>query len=212
MIINEKRLRLSLLSQWKLFSFYITPCQLWSNVIASRILPVYIVWDDLLSAKISYTIMISLHLFLTALLISGYCDALTCNQTGELIRQTFENLFFILYFNRLALPTLYRGLWFDGGPITYNDVLITYPSNCTQPNILNRFSACDYSVVLGDGAIIPSPPDLNSASYFTHFIAWNRDSLNSFIDFDLTTATGWDYCYRTQFLEQSCQWNKFART
>ncbi len=66
--------------------------------------------------------------------------------------------------------------------------LITYPSNCTH-NILNRLSACDYSVVLGDGAIIPSPPDLNSASYFRHFIAWNRDSLNSFIDFDLTTAT-----------------------
>ena len=70
--------------------------------------------------------------------------------------------------------------------------LITYPSNCTH-NILNRLSACDYSVVLGDGAIIPSPPDLNSASYFTHFIAWNRYSLNSFIDFDLTTATGWDF-------------------
>ena len=72
-------------------------------------------------------------------------------------------------------------------PITYNDVLITYPSNCTQ-NLLTG-TVCDYSVVLGDGAIIPSPPDLNSASYFRHFIAWNRDSLYSFIDFDLTTAT-----------------------
>ncbi|XP_064396406.1 uncharacterized protein LOC135343327 [Halichondria panicea] len=95
----------------------------------------------------------------------------------------------MLYFNRLALPTLYRGLWLDGDPIAYNDVLITYPSNCTQPNILARFTVCDYSVVLGDGAIIPSPPDLNSSSYFRHFITWNRDSLNSFIDFDLTTAT-----------------------
>ncbi len=95
----------------------------------------------------------------------------------------------MLYSNRLALPTLYRGLWLDGDPITYNDVLITYPSNCTQPNILARFTVCDYSVVLGDGAIIPSPPDLNSSSYFRHFIAWNRDSLNSFVDFDLTTAT-----------------------
>ena len=95
----------------------------------------------------------------------------------------------MLYFNRLALPTLYRGLWLDGDPIAYNDVLITYPLNCTQPNILARFTVCDYSVVLGDGAIIPSPPDLNSSSYFRHFITWNRDSLNSFIDFDLTTAT-----------------------
>ena len=94
-----------------------------------------------------------------------------------------------MYFNRLALPTLYRGLWLDGGPITYNDVPITYPSNCTLPNILARYIACDYGVVLGDRAIIPSPPDLNSASYFTYFITWNRDSLNSFIDFDLTTAT-----------------------
>ncbi len=88
----------------------------------------------------------------------------------------FKTYLFMLYFNRLVFPTLYRGLWFEGGPIKYNDVLITYPSNCTH-NILNRLSACDYSVVLGDGAIIPSPPDLNSASYFTHFIAWNRDSV-----------------------------------
>ena len=131
--------------------------------------------------------MISLHLFLTALLISGYCDALTCNQTGKLFNSHLKTYFFMLYFNRLAIPTLYRGFWLDGGPITYNDVLITYPSNCTQHIIAG--TACDYSVVLGDGAIIPSPPDLNSSSYFRHFITWNRDSLNSFIDFDLTTAT-----------------------
>ena len=91
----------------------------------------------------------------------------------------------LVYFNRLALPTLYRSRWLEGDPITYNDVLITYPSNCTLPNIFTSYIVCDYSVVLGDRAIIPSPPDL---SYFTHFIAWNRDSLNS-IDFDLTTAT-----------------------
>ncbi len=95
----------------------------------------------------------------------------------------------MLYFNRLVLPTLYQGQWLDGDPITYNDVQFTYPSNCTQPNILASSTVCDYSVVLGDGAIIPSPPDLNSASYFRHFIAWNRYSLNSFMDFALTTAT-----------------------
>ena len=96
----------------------------------------------------------------------------------------------MLYSNQLVLPTLYRGLWLDGGEvIRFNDILITYPSNCTQPNILERFTVCDYSVVLGDGAIIPSPPDLYSSRYFRHFITWNRDSLKSFIDFDLTTAT-----------------------
>ncbi len=114
------------------------------------------------------------------------CDALTCNQTGEL-RQTLILSIYFMYSNQLALPTLYRGMWLDGDPITYNDVLITYPSNCTRRSILARYIVCDYSVVLGDGAIIPSPPDLNS--YFRHFIAWNRDSLNSFINFDLTTAT-----------------------
>ena len=98
-----------------------------------------------------------------------------------------KEIIFILYFNRLAIPTLYQGLWLDGDPITYNDVLITYPSNCTKRILAS--TVCDHSIVLGDGAIIPSPPDLNSASYFRHFIAWNRDSLNSFIDFDLTTAT-----------------------
>ncbi len=62
-----------------------------------------------------------------------------------------------------------------------------YPSNCTQHIIAS--TVCDYSVVLGAGAIIPSPPDLNSASFVRHFIAWNRDSLNNFIDFNLTTTT-----------------------
>ena len=100
-----------------------------------------------------------------------------------------KTYFHVVLSNQLVLPTLYRGLWLDGDPITYNDVLITYPSNCIRRSILERFTVCDYSVVLGDGAIIPSPPDLNSASYFRHFISWNRDSLNSFIDFDLTTAT-----------------------
>ncbi len=47
---------------------------------------------------------------------------------------------------------------------------------------------CDYDVVLGDGAIIPSPPDLNSPSYFEHFIGMSN-SMNSYIDFDFTTAT-----------------------
>ncbi len=85
---------------------------------------------------------------------------------------------------------MYRGLWLDDGePIKFNDVLISYPSNCRERNILARFTVCDYSVVLGDGAIIPSPPDLNSSSYFTHFIAWNRYSLYSFVDFNLTAAT-----------------------
>ncbi len=30
---------------------------------------------------------------------------------------------------------------------------------------------------------------INSLGYVRHFIAWNRDSLNSYIDFDLTKAT-----------------------
>ncbi len=46
---------------------------------------------------------------------------------------------------------------------------------------------CDYDVVLGDRAIIPSPPDLNSSSYFEHFIGMSN-SMNLYIDFDLTTV------------------------
>ncbi len=137
-------------------------------------------------------------LFLTALLISGYCDALTCNQTGELLSRHLKTYFHVdnitlCIFQPLALPTMYQGprLVEEGEPpIVYNDVPISYPSNCTtQRNFIARFTACDFSVVLGDGAIIPSPPDLNSSSYFRHFIAWNRESLNSFVDFDLTAAT-----------------------
>ncbi len=102
--------------------------------------------------------------------------------------KTYNYIIHVVHSNRLALPTTYRGLWLDD-VTKYNTVQFTYPSNCTQPNILEKFTVCDYSVVLGDRAIIPSPPDLNSARYFRHFITWNRDSLNSFIDFNLTTAT-----------------------
>ena len=80
-------------------------------------------------------------------------------------------------------PPTYRRLWSDIGN-DYNGVPITYPPNCMQQNL---HEICDYDVVLGDGAIIQFPPDLNSSSYFEHFIGMSN-SMNSYIDFDLTTV------------------------
>ena len=80
----------------------------------------------------------------------------------------------------------YRHLWSDIGN-DYNGVPITYPLNCMRQNLQEISILCDYDVVLGDGAIIPSPPDLNSLSYFEHFIGISN-SMNLYIDFDLTTV------------------------
>ena len=44
---------------------------------------------------------------------------------------------------------------------------------------------CDYTVILGDGVMVPSPPDLNSEDYLGHFIAWERTSDQLHVDFDL---------------------------
>ena len=80
-------------------------------------------------------------------------------------------------------PPTYRRLWSDIGN-DYNGVPITYPPNCMRQNL---HEICDYDVVLGDGAIIQFPPDLNSSSYFEHFIGMSN-SMNLYIDFDLTTV------------------------
>ena len=45
---------------------------------------------------------------------------------------------------------------------------------------------CDYTVILGDGVMVPSPPDLNSEDYLGHFLVWKRNSEQLYVDFDLT--------------------------
>ncbi len=81
----------------------------------------------------------------------------------------------------LVNPTMYQ--WSDIGNDynDYNGVPITYLLKCTQKKL------CAYDVVLGDRMIIPSPPDLNSSSYFESFIG--TSSMNSYVDFFLTTTT-----------------------
>ncbi len=73
--------------------------------------------------------------------------------------------------------------WSDIGN-DYNGVPITYPSNCIEKK---STILCDYDVVLGDRMIIPSPPDLNTSSYFESFIG--TSSMNSYVDFFLNTTT-----------------------
>ena len=44
---------------------------------------------------------------------------------------------------------------------------------------------CNYTVILGDGVMVPSRPDLNSEDYLGHFIVWERNSDQLYVDFDL---------------------------
>ena len=37
--------------------------------------------------------------------------------------------------------------------------------------------------------MVPSTPDLSNSMYLGQFVAWERDSMSPYIDFDLTTAT-----------------------
>ena len=77
--------------------------------------------------------------------------------------------------NYLAFPTL------------YNNVVVLSPSICEFMSSGTLFR-CDYAHVLGDGAMVPSTPDLSSSMYLGKFVAWERGSVTPYIDFDLTTA------------------------
>ena len=44
---------------------------------------------------------------------------------------------------------------------------------------------CDYTVILGDGVMVPSPPDLNNKDYLGHFLVWKRNSDRLYVDFDM---------------------------
>ena len=76
-------------------------------------------------------------------------------------------------------------------PTIYRVVAVIYPSipgcGLFQSGVLIE---CLYSVVLGDGVTVPSPPDLNSDDYVGHFIAWERDSMQRYVDFDFSGIPG----------------------
>ena len=71
---------------------------------------------------------------------------------------------------------------------SYSGKLVNYldKPGCSPSNV--RYVQCDYSVVLGDGVMVPSPPDLNNDNYLGHFIALKRDVQLPHIDFDFTEA------------------------
>ncbi len=92
------------------------------------------------------------------------------------------------------MPPTFRG---DERPsqLRYNDIPLTNMwSLRSQPDcdwqILSAYVQCAYGVILGDGVTVSIPPDLNSSSYFGHFIAWTKASDNEyvFLDFELSDA------------------------
>ena len=58
---------------------------------------------------------------------------------------------------------------------------------CSTLNV--RYVQCDYTVILGDGVMVPSPPDLNSEDYLGHFIAIRRDMRLPHFDFNFTEVS-----------------------
>ena len=71
-------------------------------------------------------------------------------------------------------------------PNVYSEVLVISPvvSGCV---LFRRvLFECGYSVVLGDGETVLSPPNLMSSEYLKHFIAWKRTSDMPYVDFKLS--------------------------
>ncbi|XP_064396353.1 uncharacterized protein LOC135343285 isoform X2 [Halichondria panicea] len=95
--------------------------------------------------------------------ITEHCNAQLCSQTVSPTKY-------------IAFPTLYNG------------VVVLSPSIC-ETVLSGTLFRCDYAHVLGDGAMVPSTPDLSNSMYLGQFVAWERGSATPYIDFDLTTAT-----------------------
>ena len=75
-------------------------------------------------------------------------------------------------------------------PSIYNNVVVLSPSiSICEAVSSGTLFRCDYAHVLGDGAMVPSTPDLSNSMYLEQFVAWERRSVTPYIDFDLTTVT-----------------------
>ncbi len=74
-------------------------------------------------------------------------------------------------------------------PSIYNSVVVLRPDVCESLSSGSLFR-CNYGHILGDGATVPSTPDLSSSTYLRQFVTWEKTSATSYIDFDLTTEAG----------------------
>ena len=73
-------------------------------------------------------------------------------------------------------------------PSIFDSVTVINPEvpNCSLYE--SALFICSYSVVLGDGVSVPSPPNLNDRDYVENFLAWERIATHPYIDFDITTG------------------------
>ena len=62
------------------------------------------------------------------------------------------------------------------------------------------FFQCLYSVVLGDGVSVPSPPNLNDQGYVENFLAWVRMASRPYVDFDFTGSSAFIQRIELSFL------------
>ncbi len=73
-------------------------------------------------------------------------------------------------------------------PSIYNNIVVLRPDICES--LSGALFRCGYDHILGDGAMVPSTPDLSSSTYLRQFVAWEKISATPYIDFDLTTEPG----------------------
>ena len=59
---------------------------------------------------------------------------------------------------------------------------------------------CSYSVVLGDGVSVPSPPNLNDQDYVENFLAWDRMATQPYVDFDFAGSSAFIHRIELSFL------------
>ncbi len=122
-------------------------------------------------------------------------SAQLCSQTGK---QITEYNFGLLYNISCTLLTVSPTNYITFSNI-YEQALVLSPSVCDL--FRNTHFSCNYNLILGDRAMVPSIPDLsNNSPYLRHFVAWERSSMSLYIDFDLTTATAGTTAIELSFL------------
>ena len=108
---------------------------------------------------------IFLMTLLSVVLMNGHmqCRALKCSRTGNPITTIKKKIFSCL---TLCLHTLASPASFVAFPQVYGSSPVINPSTPGCDLYRGSDFQCNYTVILGDGVMVPSPPDLNSEDYF----------------------------------------------
>ena len=85
-------------------------------------------------------------------------------------------------------------------PSLFDSVTVINPGVPSCSLYKSVFFQCSYSVVLGDGVSVPSPPNLNDQGYVGNFLAWDRLATQPYVDFDFTGSSAFIHKIELSFL------------